>query len=317
MVWILKLDDSGYRAIEEELRRRLPAHGSEWSDHETSDPGIALVDLLDLLADVLVRRGDALPDPDFLRLAAILGMTPHPPRPARVELLVKARRGLSSAVHLEPGLQVSTPRRDVVFETVEPLLLGRRSRVKAIEGRTVHDERVGTSDGTPNQRFRLKYRPILPLARDLYDCGVGCGYALEAKVHVAGRAQRWRATPTLASSGPRARVYRLNPERGTVQFGDGRRGRVLEKGAVLKVSYRAGGGAKGNVAAGRLTRLLSPVDEISKVTNPRPAAGGTDAESMEEFRKRVPHEVRQRGRAVTCTDHAGPRRGSPTRRKRT
>jgi uncharacterized phage protein gp47/JayE len=46
------------------------------------------------------------------------------------------------------------------------------------------------------------------------------------------------------------------------------------------------GGLSGNVAAGGLTQLASPVINIASVTNPLPITGGTDSESDSELRQR-------------------------------
>jgi predicted phage baseplate assembly protein len=63
--------------------------------------------------------------------------------------------------------------------------------------------------------------------------------------------------------------------------------------------YRHGGGASGNVPAGAVSRIDLPG---VKVSNPRPSAGGEDAEALERALLRIPGEIRRRGRAVTAGD---------------
>ena len=41
-----QLDDLRYERVEEELRLRIPVHTDEWTDHNDSDPGITLIQLL-------------------------------------------------------------------------------------------------------------------------------------------------------------------------------------------------------------------------------------------------------------------------------
>ena len=62
-------------------------------------------------------------------------------------------------------------------------------------------------------------------------------------------------------------------------------------GASITVSYRIGGGLRGNLPSGYLNRLVKPIDGMSAVTNPVAARGGADAESVEAFRRRVPTEL--------------------------
>lgn len=305
------LDDESWQALVEEVRAVIPKYLPQWHDHTSSDPGLTLLELFAWLVEALVDNGDALPDKAFLHFAGILGLTPLPSRPAKVELLVTPNPNISRMVCVKPGLSVSTNRGRVIFETVEPICLGRRRRVKAVEKRRVQNERLGISDGTPNQRFRLKHRPLLLQHKDSFDQSAERKYALQIAVRIAGRLQRWRASLELAHARPSAQVYMLNPEKATVQFGDGQRGRVPDRGAVVMASYRAGGGTKGNVQARKLTRLLHPMEEISEVVNPRPATGGTDAESIEAFRKRVKRDLRRRKKSLAYADHCRLGRASP------
>jgi predicted phage baseplate assembly protein len=67
-------------------------------------------------------------------------------------------------------------------------------------------------------------------------------------------------------------------------------------------SYRRGGGRRGNVAAGALTVLKSPIPGVASVTNPLAARGGVDAETLESARHRAAMEIRSRYRAVTRED---------------
>ncbi|MEM2726669.1 MAG: baseplate J/gp47 family protein [Archaeoglobaceae archaeon] len=57
-------------------------------------------------------------------------------------------------------------------------------------------------------------------------------------------------------------------------------------------------GAKANVAAGTITKLVSVVGGIDSVTNPLPTEGGKDAESDAEFRWRIKITLRSKGKAT-------------------
>src|SRR5439155_16553587 len=76
------------------------------------------------------------------------------------------------------------------------------------------------------------------------------------------------------------------------------------KGATLRFTrYRHGGGRRGNVAAGTLSVLKSAIPGVVSVTNPRPAFGGVDLESLQSARTRAAMEIRTRYRAVTADDY--------------
>jgi hypothetical protein len=65
------LDDKTYADLVEEARTALPAIYPAWTDHNPSDPGIALVELLAWLSEMIVYRTGRIPERSergFLRL---------------------------------------------------------------------------------------------------------------------------------------------------------------------------------------------------------------------------------------------------------
>jgi predicted phage baseplate assembly protein len=164
-------------------------------------------------------------------------------------------------------------------------------------------ETLGESDGTPGQAFHLQYSPVLALAPD---------ERLEVREPGSTSWQPWEPRESFVESGPDDHHFRIDLVTGEVQLGpsireaDGRwtqYGAVPEKGAALRFSsYRGGGGRRGNVAAGALTVLKSPIPGVASVTNPLPARGGVDAETLESARHRAAMEIRSRYRAVTRED---------------
>ncbi|HEX5453985.1 MAG TPA: hypothetical protein VFX06_09345 [Stellaceae bacterium] len=79
-----------------------------------------------------------------------------------------------------------------------------------------------------------------------------------------------------------------------LRFGDGTFGLVPDDGARFTATYRVGMGAAGNVAAGAVSQL--PPEAIAAglvaVTNPLPAAGGTDPEPLERIARLAPQAFR-------------------------
>jgi len=73
---------------------------------------------------------------------------------------------------------------------------------------------------------------------------------------------------------------------------------------VRALSYQVGGGAAGAVDAETITTQLSSAPFVTGVTNPLPASGGMDEESVTAARRRGPQEIRARNRAVAVADYA-------------
>jgi hypothetical protein len=91
----------------------------------------------------------------------------------------------------------------------------------------------------------------------------------------------------------------------SIRFGDGVFGGIPNSGDVFQVTYRVGGGAIGNVAAGTITRIEpgGPAWIIS-VSNPFPASGGADQETNQQIQRRAPQAFRAvQYRAVRPEDY--------------
>jgi predicted phage baseplate assembly protein len=169
---------------------------------------------------------------------------------------------------------------------------------------TEYEEPLGISDGTPGQRFRLRFSPALPPTPD---------EALEVREPGSEKWARWRLVDSFAASGPEDRHFVLDATSGEVELGPAVRqpggewtqhGRIPRQGAEVRMSrYRHGGGASGNVASGTVVTLRSALPGIASVTNPRAASGGVDGESLDSARRRASLELRTRYRAVTAEDY--------------
>jgi predicted phage baseplate assembly protein len=155
-------------------------------------------------------------------------------------------------------------------------------------------EQVGASDGSPAQTFPLRFGHILALR---------AGETLEVQTP-GGDWEPWEERDTLADSEARDRHFTLEPVSGTVRFGDGEHGAIPRKTATIRASsYRHGGGRAGNVAATELSTLRSAIPGVASVTNPEPALGGIDPQSIDALRSRAALEIRTRYRAVTAEDY--------------
>jgi hypothetical protein len=93
----------------------------------------------------------------------------------------------------------------------------------------------------------------------------------------------------------------------TIRFGDGVFGAIPADGAVFEVTYRSGGGTRGNVAAGAIDRIdpAHPfASTITAIGNPLPAEGGADEEPADRVRELAPQAFRaQQFRAVRAEDY--------------
>jgi predicted phage baseplate assembly protein len=204
-------------------------------------------------------------------------------------------------------------------------------RTQASECSRVMNELVGESDGTPGQSFFLQSQGILERQEEEY-----------LQVTPVGEPpQRWQEVSNFADSSSSDRHYTLDSRTGRVQFGPlirephhlqeevqlrrqvqsqghafneaqiervetlGRHyGAVPPQNALLHmVSYRTGGGDRGNVPRYALRILKTALPYIRQVINLEPGRDGANEENLEEAVLRVPRLLRTRNRAVTPEDY--------------
>jgi len=67
------LDDTTYAQLLEMALRRIPVHAPEWTNHNQSDPGITLVQLLAYFTEMLLFQTNEITDRDRQAFARLLG----------------------------------------------------------------------------------------------------------------------------------------------------------------------------------------------------------------------------------------------------
>ncbi|GAA1621613.1 putative baseplate assembly protein [Georgenia ruanii] len=453
------LDDRSFQDIVDETKRLIPRFTPEWTNHNVSDPGVALIELFAWMSEMVLFRVNQVPDKLFVHFLNLVGIEPFPPAVARADLTFWLSAPAEQPVPVPAGTQVATAdagRGGVVFSTtrdavvVPPVLTAAhtaRAReeqtVDALEDLTypgsamvcfdsdpitpgdcaylgfaeplaglvvrlaveataegigvdpanpplawevwggeawlpvrVHADTTGglnrdgdvvlivppahaplTLAGTPAHWLRVRLlhpapgQPTYqasPRIRSLSAHALGITVPAEhasgagreslgrsagvpgqtfrvSAVPVAARrdgecvrvvhlhgVEDWAEVENFAASGPHDRHVMWDSVTGEVRFGpqvrhpDGtlrQHGAIPPDGAEIVVTgYRHGGGAAGNVGAGTLTELRSTVPFVTGVENLAPAAGGVDAETVEEAKVRGPLSLRTGERAVTAGD---------------
>src|SRR5437763_2382572 len=77
------LDDRSYLQLRDEMVRRIPVFAREWSDHNASDPGIALIELVAHVGENLLYRFNQIPEAARLAFLRLLQVPLRPAEPAR------------------------------------------------------------------------------------------------------------------------------------------------------------------------------------------------------------------------------------------
>jgi hypothetical protein len=129
-------------------------------------------------------------------------------------------------------------------------------------------------------------------------------------VDLDGNPTSWSVTADLldAGIGPSTPVFVPEIEAdgaAYLLFGDGINGKRPEPGSLFSAVYRVGNGTSGNVARDAISLIDGgglPAG-VAGVTNPLPASGGLDPESVDHVRQSAPVAFRAQERAVTAADY--------------
>lgn len=302
-----------YEALRADMIRTIQARIPQW-DATEGDFGVALVEAYAYALDTVHYYLDRVANEAYLptavqreslfSIAEMFNYTPKEATPAGVWL--QFANTTQAAVEVPAGTRCqatvvgdSGAASVLNFETLEGVtvapIVGAEpgvSTVYANEGRTYTDEILGVSTGFVRQRY------ILPRTHVL-------NQTVTVTVQLGDSFTEWSLVPSLEDQGPTDRsftVTRLTDGSTRLEFGDGFRGQIPALHGTIRATYRVGGGVRGNVSIGSVNVIVDPVLYGISVTNPAPAVGGTDTESIDSIRVNAARSFRSRNRAVTISD---------------
>ena len=304
-----------YEAIRTDMIRLIRSRLPQWTADNPNDFGVALVEAFAYGVDTLHYYLDRIANEAYLTTAvqreslySIADMFNYVPRgatPASVDLefanttqtevvMPKGTR-VQASISGEGGTTLKN------FETVAEVTLPPATAnaqslsppVGAVEGRTYRDETLGVSNGFVRQQYLLPRTSVLP-------------GSITVTTQLADSTVEWNEIRDINDARPTERVFqvlRLTDGSSMIRFGDDLRGEIPGLHSIVRATYRVGGGTSGNVPASTLTTLIEPVRYGVTVTNPLPASGGLNAESLDSIRINAARSFRSRDRAVTLSDY--------------
>ena len=82
---VTNLDDRSFQDIVDEAKRLIPKYCPEWTNHNLSDPGVALIELFAWMTEMTLFRLNQVPDVFYTRMLNLLGFEPFPATAARAD----------------------------------------------------------------------------------------------------------------------------------------------------------------------------------------------------------------------------------------
>ena len=116
-----QLDDRRFQDIVDQAKRMIPQYCPEWTDHNVSDPGVALIELFAWMTDLLLYRVNQVPDKMYTSFLELLGVRLDPPRAAHVPVTFHLSAAQSGDVVIPEDTEIATIRTEtnpaIVFST--------------------------------------------------------------------------------------------------------------------------------------------------------------------------------------------------------
>ena len=323
-----------YDSLLKSMRDLIPEKLPEWTDYSSeADFGHVMLQLFAHMGDILSYYQDRIANESFLGTARTrrsiiqhLGLISYKlstATPSSTTLTLTVPADKNETITIVKGNAFSTKSRKdkpaVRFEYAaeQPLVIDCSSLpvdkgkkyfkgIPVEEGRLINNELLGVSDGTPNQRYLFTHKGLI--LRSL-----GIGSQINKDIIVLSRLgdtpEEWTLQESLAFSREGQRDYIIEideNDQASIIFGNGAFGAIPENGAEIRVTYRVGGGLKGNVPKNTIETIIDAPQLTllgAKATNPKPATGGSERENIEHAVKNAPSVFRSLKRSVTAKDY--------------
>jgi hypothetical protein len=299
--------DKDFDSLRLRLQNLVRSVFPDWTDFNVTSFGNLLVELYAFVGDVLTfyqdnqaresRIATATQRKNLLALTKLLGFRPAGARAATADALFTLAAVPAAPVTIPRGTRVRTASvtEPVVFQLLDDVTIPAGASPPAATGTVEHSEaqeELFASTGLPNQEVALPAAPFLD-GSAIVSAGNG---AYTEVANFLGSTATDRHVAVIVDQNDRA----------TLRFGNGTSG-VLPSGTIT-VRYKTGGGAKGNVNAGTLTKLDGSFTDDKgapvsvSVTNPQPASGGADRQTIAQIKALAPESIRVLNRTVSRED---------------
>ena len=165
------LDDRSWKQIVDEAMRLIPRYCPEWTNHNSSDPGVTLLELYAWMTEMVLYRLNKVPEKNFLTFLDLIGVRLKPPEPARVVLELTPSEGADGELVVKKGTQVATLQaagaEPVTFETLRDITLLPVHVVRAASSHraTVADHTEALASGEAREPL---FAGVLEVERFLY-----------------------------------------------------------------------------------------------------------------------------------------------------
>src|SRR5215212_7122682 len=102
-----QLDNRTFQDIVDECKRRIHRLCPEWTDHNVSDPGVALIELFAWMTEMTLYRMNQVPDRLYVKFLELFGIELYGSASASTDLLFTLTAPQPEQVFISAGVEVS------------------------------------------------------------------------------------------------------------------------------------------------------------------------------------------------------------------
>jgi predicted phage baseplate assembly protein len=152
-----ELDERSFQDLVDEAKRLIPTYCPEWTNHNLSDPGVALIELFAWMSEIVLYRLNQMPERYYSRFLDLMGIRPFPPSAATADVTFVLSSVQAEAVLIPTGTAVTTAPREgvepVVFTTTDDLAIAQPTLVTALTAEAAEEDRF--TDVWASLRYEL------------------------------------------------------------------------------------------------------------------------------------------------------------------
>ncbi|MCI0636598.1 MAG: t4-like baseplate wedge, partial [Actinobacteria bacterium] len=299
--------DKDFDSLRLRLQNLVRSVFPEWTDFNVASFGNLLLELYAFVGDVLgfyqdnqareSRIATATQRKNLIALTKLLGFRPAGARAATADLLFRLTAPPAAPVTVLKGTHVRTASvtEPLVFQLLGDVLIAAGADPPEATGTVEHSEmqeELFAATGLPNQDVVLPATPFLDGSAEVT---AGNGAYTEVQNFLGSTATDRHVVVVIDQS-----------DRATLRFGSGVNGAVPS--GTITVRYKTGGGARGNVEAGALSKIDGTFTDDGgapvtvSVANSQPASGGTDRQTIAQIKALAPESIRVLNRTVSRED---------------
>lgn len=282
-------------------------YGETWTDFNDTQFGVVMLDLVAYLGDLLAYQTNAgareaffttaLRKQNVLNHAKALDYFPGGADSATGSLRATLDPGASYPLTILKTEQVSNGSNDdeVFFHPVSDVTVAAYPGSGYVDFDIIEGERftnfvIGVSDGSPNQNYQFPQDSIV-----------------QDSVSVVVGAAQYELVSNFAESLSTSKHCKLtvnDDSTAFLSFGDGIYGMTPPASQNVTVTFRVGGGRRGNLSAGSIETIVNMNSAVLSVTNPSATTGGDNEPNLKVIKTALAGSLATLDRGVTAEDYA-------------